>query len=416
MRIGIFLPHALEDIGGAERATDELARHLIRRGHHVAVLAMGDPKAANAPYPLYRFKKPCFHRYWPTWIARPLVRLHGREHLDVILCAGGEPTGYAAVRAGRKMQVPVVLISHGGDLYRGSFDRRRPRRWARIVYAYRHADALIALSPYLEQLIREVEPDPGLLEEISNGIDADRVATPAICPRDFSDPRPFCLCLGNFWPAKGFSYAIKAFAEVNALLGSLTMLMVGRGQQELACRDQVQRLGLGGRILFLGQRTGNDQRWLLQNCRFGVMPSLEEGHSLVGLEYLAAGKPVVCTDRPFFDRDFVQGVNALRVPPRDATALGWAMVQLNTSDLTAMGQASLARARHMAWPLIVQRYEAFLGKVIARHRAAVRPATREWGARLGGTDQADLARCHASGVVGGHPQTSTTPLVSATHA
>jgi glycosyltransferase involved in cell wall biosynthesis len=368
MRICIFIPHAMEGVGGAERATDDLARHLIRRGHHVVVLATGDPGAVQVPYPLYQFKKPFFHRFCPTWIARPLVQLHRREHFGVILCAYGEPTGYAAVRAGSKMRVPVVVISHGGDLYRSSIGRQRPRRWARITYAYRHADGLIAISPYIEQLIRELQPSPRLLEEIPNGIDPARVTGPAARPADFTDPRPFCLCLGNFWPAKGFADAIEAFGQVRDQLGDLTMLMVGMGRLEQAHRDQVRRLGLGDRVLFLGQRTGADKCWLLQHCRFGVMPSLEEGHAIVGLEYLAAGKPVVCTDLPFFDRGLIQGVNALRVPPRDPAALARALVRMHHCDQAAMGRAALEQVQNFAWPALVLRYEAFLEKVIRGYR------------------------------------------------
>jgi glycosyltransferase involved in cell wall biosynthesis len=370
MRIGVFLPHAINAVGGAEQATDNLARHLTQRGHRVVVLATGDPAAAEVPYPLHRFKKRFFHRYWPTQIARPLIALHRRERFDAILCAYGEPTGYAAIHAGRKMHVPVVLISHGGDLYRDSVSRRCPRRWARIVYAYRHADALIALSPYMEQLLRELQPRPRLLEEIPNGIDPERVTTPATKPADLCDPRPFCLCLGNFWPAKGFTHAINAFGLVRHQLGDLKMLMVGKGQLEQSLRAQVRSLGLTERVLFLGQRTGNDQRWLLQNCRFGIMPSLEEGHALVGLEYLAAGKPVVCSDLPFFDRGLVHGQNALRVPASDPVAMGRAFMQMHTADLAAMGRASRQQVESFIWPRIVLQYEAFLRKVIRSYRIA----------------------------------------------
>ena len=100
---------------------------------------------------------------------------------------------------------------------------------------------------------------------------------------------------------------------------------MGRGEREAEWRSLAARHHLTDRVRFLGVRTGADKRWLLQNCRFGVMPSVEEGHPVVGLEYLATGRPVVCTTLGAFDDMFEHEQNAWRVPPRDPDALAHAI-------------------------------------------------------------------------------------------
>jgi len=364
VRICYFTPHFLPKVGGTELVTDALAREFHAAGHHVVVLARGRPVTLDLPYPVQWYRKPKLHRWFPERIGRALMRSHRRHRFDIILANYASPTGYAALRVGRKVGLPVVVVSHGGDLFRHGKDRTLPHIWKRTEYTYRHADALVSISAYIEELIREINPSPCMIERIPNGIDGDALRAPSDRPRDYTDSRPFCLCLGNLVVQKGFGDAIAAFAEAQARLGDLAMVIVGGGRLEESLRHRVGELGIQDDVSFLGRRMGNDKHWFLQNCRFGIAPSLEEGHPLVGLEFLAVGKPIICTTIAPFDGMYDHGVNGLRVPPGKPQPLAEAMIRLNEADREAMGRVCLERARVYAWPRIAQRYIEFFERVL----------------------------------------------------
>jgi len=368
MRLCIFTPNFLPALGGTELVTDALAREFVAKGHTTTVLAQGNPVSVQVPYPVVWYPKPMLPRWKPERVGRSLARLHAKEKFDLFLAMYAHPTGYAALKVGQKVGVPTIVVSHGGDLYRSSKDRKRPIVWRRTVYTYQNADGLVMISPYIEQLIREINPDPKLFERVPNGIDIDSIRDQALRPSDFTETRPFALCLGNLGPMKGFDDAIRAMSIAGEQLGELAIVIVGGGKLEQQLRDQAADLGVADRVLFMGERTGNDKRWFLQHCRFGVIPSIEEGFPLVSLEFLAAAKPMVCTTIAAFDEQCEEGVNSFRVLAKDPKALADAIQRMAQSDLDVMGQRSWEKVDNYSWSNVGDRYLGFIEKVLAQTR------------------------------------------------
>ena len=368
MRICVFTPTFFPTMGGAEVVVDALARQFTLHGHDAVVLTprVGDGPGKGLPYAVAHYRKPMLPQWFPERISSALKRLHRQRPLDVVLALYGQPTGYAAIRARQRTGVPVVLRCPGGDLYRHGRTRRHPHRWRRVVAAYRQADAVVAISPYIEQLIREVVPEARRLTQIPNGVDAEAIRAPAEPPADLPTHRPFCLCLGNLIAQKGFDDAINAFADAGEAIAGLDMIVVGQGKLGEALRQQADARGLAGRVHFLGQRTGNDKRWLLQNCRFGVMPSREEAFGIVALEFLAAGKPLLCSQSPAFDAMYEHEVNGLRVEAGDVPALASGMTRLWRGELADVAAVNARRLEPFNWPAVAQRYLELLEAVCAR--------------------------------------------------
>ena len=114
---------------------------------------------------------------------------------------------------------------------------------------------------------------------IPNGVDPAALRAPSTRPADlpFGDA-PFLLALGNLTVYKGFDDAIDAIAMQVQQLGDTHLVIVGQGKMQPVLEAKIRQHGLAGRVHLLGQRTGGDKRWLMQHCRFGLMPSIEEGH------------------------------------------------------------------------------------------------------------------------------------------
>lgn len=365
MRICIFTSVFLPDVGGAELAVDALARGYQNLGHDVVVLAQGNPAKLDVPYDVAWVPKPVLPRWYPGRIGKRLIGLHNDRHIDVVHANYTMPVGYAAVKASETAGFPVVIGSQGGDLYHSSKHRKRQHMWSRTEYAVNHAHGLVAISPHMRALMEEINPSPKCVADIPNGVHVKEFSEPAERPSDYTDERPYCLCLGNLGPMKGFDHAIQAFAKVQDRMGDTIMLVVGDGSMREELEALATKHGLmGDRVQFLGQRTGEAKRWLMRHSRFGVMPSIEEGLPLVGAEFLASGKPLLGSTNPSFD-ELVDESNGCRVTPKHPQELGELLVKMHESDLDSMGEASLRRAERFDWSRIAEEYVQFFERVIA---------------------------------------------------
>ena len=368
MRLCLLTPVFLPDVGGAEIVIDALARRFQSMGQQVVVVVNARPKPLDVPYAVHWIRKPPFPKWFPERISPDLLRAHAEHRFDLIFTNYTHPTGFAAVRTAPQAGIPVVIGSQGGDVFYSSKHRQQPHLWKRTVEALQQADGVIAISPHTEALIREIAGPPRLMAQIPNGVELTEYAQPAVLPDDVADPRPFCLCLGNIGPLKGFDDAIDAFGLCGDRLNDLKLVVVGSGPMERRIRDQARRMNCDGRVVFTGRRVGNDKRWFLQNCLYGVMPSIEEGLPLVALELMACGKPIITTTNPSFDELSLKGNQIVRVPPRAPQKLAEAMVDMHRANRVTMGDDARRRAGAFDWSDIAQRYLKFFKEVLDRHR------------------------------------------------
>ena len=116
----------------------------------------------------------------------------------------------------RKIPVPVVITSHGGDVKPGNIRVSKPGMRPRYVQAIRNADCLISIGPFTESGYRLLEPTPPRIESIPNGIDlqffASRAARPAgLDPRII--PGQYAPFLGRLKKCKGVPLLLEALAS-----------------------------------------------------------------------------------------------------------------------------------------------------------------------------------------------------------
>src|SRR5947209_6616639 len=291
-----FLPK----IGGAEIAIDQLVRAMGARGDACAVLAQkprGMHLEIEVPYRLARFANPRSSLWAGWWIERQLATLvseFGRP--DVLIGHHAFPPGYACVSYARRHHIASIVYPRGGDIYEVSRFRRKKHAWRKLTWALANASAVICASEAMEAIVRDIlgPTTPQRIVRIPNGVDVDDLRRDASASRFATDPgldRPFVLGLGRAIRRKGFHLLIDAFASTAG--GAWRLVIAGDGRELAALKAQAQ--SLGDRALFTGLVEGADKRWLLQNCRFMAVPSLEESFGNVALEAMACGKPVVAS-------------------------------------------------------------------------------------------------------------------------
>jgi glycosyltransferase involved in cell wall biosynthesis len=146
------------------------------------------------------------------------------------------------------------------------------------------------------------------------------------------------------------------------LLGGWNKASHRRGSEKL-----VQRLGLAGRVEFLGQV--NDAAPLYHRCRAAVLSTHYEGLPLVLIDYMAAGCAAIGSEAPGVTDIIQPGVNGWLFPCEDDAALAATLTRVLTGGpeveaTVARGQAD-APAR-FSLDRMIGRYEALFRELLLR--------------------------------------------------
>ena len=194
------------------------------------------------------------------------------------------------------------------------------------------ADLVIATSHAVGDLvggprIRVVHP----------GIDLPPSTMPHVATAD---------CIGTaarLEPVKGISFLLEAFALLLREVPQAQLEIAGDGTERAALLTLATRLGLQGRVVFLGWQ--RDILPLFSRWRVYAQPSLEEGFGISALQAMAAGLPIVATRVGGTAELVEEGTSGLLVPPRDPRALAAALAQLLRDAALRSRVAAAARQR-----------------------------------------------------------------------
>jgi glycosyltransferase involved in cell wall biosynthesis len=151
------------------------------------------------------------------------------------------------------------------------------------------------------------------------------------------------LTVANLRREKDYPNLLRAAQAALAQEPRLHVLAVGQGQLEAEVQALHRELGLGDRCRLLGYRT--DVKDLMAAADLFVLASAFEGLPVSIMEAMAAGLPVVATAVGGVPEAVVDGETGLLVPPRDASALAAALLQLARDPDLRAEMATKARVR-----------------------------------------------------------------------
>ncbi len=113
-------------------------------------------------------------------------------------------------------------------------------------------------------------------------------------------PSDYILFLGTLKPSKNIEGLIKAFKILNTKYSILNTNLVIAGKKGWLYQsifEKVKKLGLRDRVIFTGFVSDEEKEVLIKRAKAFIMPSFWEGFGIPILEAMAAGTPVVCSDR-----------------------------------------------------------------------------------------------------------------------
>jgi len=160
---------------------------------------------------------------------------------------------------------------------------------------------------------------------------------------------PLIGTIGRLSRQKGHLHLLRAMALVRDRLPQARLLLVGHDDQGLRPRleEEVERLGLGGRVILTGFR--DEVPDIMAALDLFCLPSLWEGFGLVLLEAMAEARPVVASRVGSIPEVVLEGETGLLVPPGDEAALASALLSLleDQARSGAMGRAGRERQERL---------------------------------------------------------------------
>jgi glycosyltransferase involved in cell wall biosynthesis len=278
--------------GGAERVVIELARALVDRGDPVAVAADAGPLDALVDeIGVTRFSPPGYGRS-PLRAAAGALALRRaiRSFRPTVLHSHNvKATGMmAAARTSLRARPPLVATFHGVD--------RREYRGAALIL--RAADSVVCVSEALARGLADAGLRGARVRVIPNAVSIPSPLSEgvreALDEELALDEGLVVSLVGRLVPQKAPRRFLAAAREIAAAVPECRFLIVGDGPLRGELEHETRSLGLEGAVRFTGIR--DDARALIARSDVIAFSSDWEGMSIVALEAIAAGTPVVATD------------------------------------------------------------------------------------------------------------------------
>ncbi len=346
MRYAIVTETYPPEVNGVALTVQSLARGLRTRGHEVSLVRPrqeGAPAAADetlvrgVPLPRYpglRAGLPATRRLLAAWTAaRP----------DAVYVATEGPLGWSALRAARRLRIPVATGFHTRfDEYMRDYGlpwlQPVALRWMRRF----HNGAAATLVP-----TRELK---AFLD--GTGFRRVRVLSRAVDTALFDPARrdgawragvgagehaPLVLYVGRIAAEKNLALAVRAFRALQAQRPDARYAWVGDGPLLEPLRRE------NPDFLFLGVQRGEALARLFASADLFAFPSRTETFGNVTLEAMASGVPVVAFDYGAAREHLRDGVHGAAVAPGDEAGFVSATVRIGRDMRLARSMGDAAR-------------------------------------------------------------------------
>jgi glycosyltransferase involved in cell wall biosynthesis len=189
--------------------------------------------------------------------------------------------------------------------------------------------------------------------------------------KHFGLPEKYVLFVGTLQPRKNVPFLIKAFAEMKKA-GGFPHGLVLAGKRDTAAEEidaLIAELGIADDVVITGYVEDWHLPLLYKLADLFVLPTLYEGFTLVTIESMAYGTPVISTNTSSI-REGV-GDAAVLVDVNDVDALGSAMTSILSDEdqRQSMIQQGRERASKFTW-------ERMAGETLALYQEVTEPVTK----------------------------------------
>lgn len=163
-----------------------------------------------------------------------------------------------------------------------------------LRFAIRKSRAIIAPTHYVKQdLIRTLGAKP---DKVTVTLESADPSSGAADPIATFQNKPFIMYVGRMDPYKNIRRLIQAHQRLVQAHPQLQLALPGAKDGNVQVLEQWVRDQKFKNVHFLGFVSDEQLRWLFENTRAYIFPSLSEGFGLPGLEAMTYGAPVISSN------------------------------------------------------------------------------------------------------------------------
>jgi glycosyltransferase involved in cell wall biosynthesis len=360
-----IVTHAVKKGDGQGRVNYEVAKEVIRRGHHLTLVAseISPELAENSKVhwisipvngvPTEFIRNIIFARKSAAWLKKH------RSELDLVKVNGAITMANADVNAvhfvhSSWLRSPAHISRIRRDLY--GFYQWLYTAWNAFSEkrAFKKAKVVVAVSQKVAQELIDIGVPASKIEVIVNGVDLEEFSPSQVSRQQLHLPSDVTLAMfaGDIrTPRKNLDTILRALVKVP----DLHLVVVGNTEGS-PFPQLAASLGLNQRVHFLGYRRDIPQ--IMQAADFFVFPSRYEACTLVLLEALASGLPVITASSTGGAELVTPECGVVLQDSDDIDALASAL-SLMVSDRQLreqMGKAARTVAQQHSWATMAQTY------------------------------------------------------------
>lgn len=354
-----------------------LTRELVRREHEITVISSANPSGVDSEVKegshLYYLKDTTFGSQRGKWRSesyRLFRELHQQKPFDV-LCANGTVVPPEVVDYGRKVLMPVVLISHGvvGWMLLSEISQTLSHKkgYGRLVKSllsflyyyfwwewplFMQCNAVIAVSTDVKKSIARWYGVRGSrVHTVFYGIDAELFSpndnARALIRKRYGvlEGETLLVFLSIATKQKGLHLLIRAFRQVCDIYDKARLMVVGDGEFLDDAKCLVKKLDLEGRVIFIGHVPHEHAPDYINASDLFVLPTLrQETFCMAMAEAMACRKPVIVSRIGAIPSIVHDGVDGFLVSPGDLEGLLKIIMRLINDNRLANEVSQRARA------------------------------------------------------------------------
>jgi len=382
MRILQITPFFYPGLTGVELHTLTLSLGLSERGHQVDVLTLniGDaPKEELIADKVKVYRCSPIFKYRELSLSFELIKkLLQAKNYDLYHIHIPFPFVLGMAIVASKINNIPLIVTHHGEGAKGKSDllyslmatlyiiylwsaRTISLRFAsRIIFQNQSYPESLGLSIKIKERIRIVRTgvDSQLFSPLNEG-------SKLRAKYGFNDSDRVMLFVGSLAKShrfKGIDYLIKAIFVARNNNGNIKLVIVGGGDLISELKQLARKLELEHDVIFTGSILHEQLPPYYAMCDAFVLPSTSgpECYSLVVLEAMASGRPVIVSDLPGVRDNVNNERTGLKVPPRNPRALAEAILRLAKDDnlRIKMGQMARKETERYTWAKCAEDTEA----------------------------------------------------------
>ena len=240
------------------------------------------------------------------------IRINGKPdilHAQVIL-----PAGYATYVVGKKLNIPVIVTEHCGNVerfFKPPLNKYTDEMLGNVVFT--------TVSKYMQKIVLKYTDK---CEVLPNLVDIDNYVNYG---KRKIENRFNLVSLCALREGKKIDNIFKAIKKIDDI--NIHLDVIGDGFYEKYYKDECKKLGLNDKVNFLGRLDKVEISKMFKHEHALVISSELESFAIPGIEALASGIPVVAT-KCLGPEEYINDKNGVLCEKNDVDSLKKAIIYM----------------------------------------------------------------------------------------